>query len=223
VELEGPCRIPEEREYVVEVVSREANPPPEREDPTRQQFALRTLRSYDLDGDGAMDALVPSLAPGACPHEVDYAVYVMRGECGHHVGRITGQPSLTEERHGGFFDLRATRRWAAITDPLSAPGPENVATLHEVTVPWSVRDGRYVPGQPDVSAGICHHCAMSECRTLSGPPPPREQSCHPLPREGDTCEGHGYCVISWGSPGGWSSALWCRGGRWEIENERNEP
>jgi hypothetical protein len=48
--------------------------------------------------------------------------------------------------------------------------------------------------------------------------------CDPMPREGESCsEGDGFCVISWGSPGGYSSALWCRDGRWIIENESNLP
>jgi hypothetical protein len=46
--------------------------------------------------------------------------------------------------------------------------------------------------------------------------------CQPMPREHTACaEGEGYCVVTWGSRGGWSSAFWCRGGRWELENEMN--
>jgi hypothetical protein len=46
--------------------------------------------------------------------------------------------------------------------------------------------------------------------------------CEPTPREHSPCsDGEGYCLLSWGQPGGWSSALWCRGGRWTHENERN--
>lgn len=48
--------------------------------------------------------------------------------------------------------------------------------------------------------------------------------CEPMPKEGEDCaEGDGYCVISWGSPGGHSTALWCRDGRWQVEHERNLP
>ncbi|HEY4175725.1 MAG TPA: hypothetical protein VGM90_02775 [Kofleriaceae bacterium] len=47
-------------------------------------------------------------------------------------------------------------------------------------------------------------------------------TCAPEPREGQPCaRGESYCVLSWGSPGGASSALWCRGGRWILEEERN--
>jgi hypothetical protein len=47
--------------------------------------------------------------------------------------------------------------------------------------------------------------------------------CDPLPRVGEACDGarDSYCVVDWGEPGGWSTALWCRKGKWEIENEVN--
>ena len=48
--------------------------------------------------------------------------------------------------------------------------------------------------------------------------------CEPEPRAGQACvAGDGFCVQSWGEPGGHSTALWCRGGRWEIEEEVNLP
>ena len=58
----------------------------------------------------------------------------------------------------------------------------------------------------------------------SSPPAAPDDPCEPTPKEGDPCaEGDGYCVLSWGSPGGYSAALWCRDGRWARENERNVP
>lgn len=48
--------------------------------------------------------------------------------------------------------------------------------------------------------------------------------CDPLPKEGTPCTPPDtYCVESWGQPGGYSSALWCRGGRWTREEEHNLP
>jgi hypothetical protein len=48
--------------------------------------------------------------------------------------------------------------------------------------------------------------------------------CEPMPREGTPCRaGDGWCVISWGTPGGRSSALWCRDRRWVLEEEANLP
>lgn len=48
------------------------------------------------------------------------------------------------------------------------------------------------------------------------------RGCSPLPRAGAPCSGEPrWCVVSWGAPGGHSTALWCRDGRWTIEEERN--
>lgn len=59
------------------------------------------------------------------------------------------------------------------------------------------------------------------------PPPHRRADdgrCDPTPKAGAPCRaGDGYCVLSWGEPGGYSEALWCREGRWQLEQERNLP
>lgn len=59
------------------------------------------------------------------------------------------------------------------------------------------------------------------------PPPHRRADdgrCEPMPKRGEPCRaGDGFCVLSWGEPGGYSEALWCRGGRWQLEQERNLP
>ncbi len=57
-----------------------------------------------------------------------------------------------------------------------------------------------------------------------GARPRRSDLCDPLPREQTPCtQEHAACVITHGKPGGRSSALWCRGGQWVIEDERNLP
>ncbi|HVH99900.1 MAG TPA: hypothetical protein VM869_14370 [Enhygromyxa sp.] len=59
-------------------------------------------------------------------------------------------------------------------------------------------------------------------------PEPREpviedDLCDPLPKVGDPCPAHAsYCVVDWGEPCGASTALWCRNGVWEREQEANE-
>mgnify|MGYP004351442065 CR=1 FL=1 len=83
--------------------------------------------------------------------------------------------------------------------------------------------------------GLLLVLATLSCRATTSPtptddaqaavtsPPPRDL-CDPLPAVGDPCPADaGYCVESWGEPGGHSSALWCRDGRWERELEANEP
>jgi len=47
-------------------------------------------------------------------------------------------------------------------------------------------------------------------------------TCDPVPHAGDPCgKRDSFCVLSWGEPGGFSSALWCRDGKWQIEEEVN--
>ena len=46
--------------------------------------------------------------------------------------------------------------------------------------------------------------------------------CTPQPQAGEACSpSDSWCVVSWGSPGGSSSALWCRDGKWVMEEEQN--
>lgn len=57
-------------------------------------FPYGTRWDVDVDRDGAPDALVPRPAGRrpelTCPDEVEWDVYVSRGACGHHVGRLRG-------------------------------------------------------------------------------------------------------------------------------------
>jgi hypothetical protein len=165
--LSSPCVEVPRREYLVEVVGREANPRPDHEEatPVMHQFASVPL---ELDGDGVLDRAVPSLVPGDCPHQVVYTLYVLRGACGHEVGSVVGFPEVAGS-DPGMRPLRSTRSWAVITDPARAPGPTNVATHHEVVATWSASDGRYVEGPSETRSGICHHCAISRCRITAGP------------------------------------------------------
>jgi hypothetical protein len=55
----------------------------------------------------------------------------------------------------------------------------------------------------------------------AGTPRPKKDRCTPLPRAGTPCTGSGWCVVDWGTPGGHSTALWCRNGTWVREEERN--
>lgn len=72
-------------------------------------FAPR--REMDLDGDGTLDVLVPlpgaRSPPDACPEDVRWAIYVVRGACGHLVGEIEGDPRQGSIMSRGLFDITA--------------------------------------------------------------------------------------------------------------------
>lgn len=170
IAMRSPCvplptpvvRVHEER--------REANPPPEREDPTEHTRWFRTRRSFDVDDDGVLDAIVPEVEPRDCPHEVEYSIYVMRGTCAHLVGRTLGLPHIAgPPRAGRLRDLRTHRRWGEITDRTRPMGPHNVATLHEVTTPYTAPRGTYRAGASSEHTGVCHHCSMPSCRIVPTP------------------------------------------------------
>ncbi|MCB9592994.1 MAG: hypothetical protein H6719_09705 [Sandaracinaceae bacterium] len=104
--LPGPCVAVPEEPFEILVTWMHGPTGPE-----RVLYSLESLRDRDLDGDGVPDVLVPQ--PRArrpetgCPTEVAWDLYVMRGACGHHLGRIEG--ALHEEVEGsasnGLDDL----------------------------------------------------------------------------------------------------------------------
>lgn len=96
-------------------------------------------------------------------------------------------------------------------------------------------------GQPAASSGAPAEAAGEAAASIGGieageapaapngeEPPAHQRSddgrCEPMPKKGAPCRaGDGFCVLSWGEPGGHSEALWCREGRWQLEQERNLP
>ncbi len=63
---------------------------------------------------------------------------------------------------------------------------------------------------------------LDPAKSSTPPNVSRDGKCDPIPKEGSACrQSDGYCILSWGQPGGWSSALWCTDGRWRIEEEKN--
>lgn len=82
------------------------------------------------------------------------------------------------------------------------------------------------PGEPGAVSGEREPQAVAAPNGKEPPPQPRAEDgrCEPMPKKGEPCRaGDGYCVLSWGEPGGYSEALWCRDGRWQLEQERNLP
>ena len=64
--------------------------PPRHHSPRRRSIPwdYRTTYEFDLDGDGVLDAMVPIARKAHCPRDVKRDIYIMRGNCGHWVGRF---------------------------------------------------------------------------------------------------------------------------------------
>ncbi|NOU26805.1 MAG: hypothetical protein HOO96_02770 [Polyangiaceae bacterium] len=74
------------------------------------------------------------------------------------------------------------------------------------------------PSRPAPSASTAPTATVAPMQRTS------DGHCTPEPRPGTPCTaGESWCVLDWGKPGGHSSALWCRGGVWHIEEEVNLP
>jgi hypothetical protein len=131
----------------------------------RLGYVVGAWDAVDLDGDGVLDRFVPRPKGGRCPWEVTFDVYVMRGECGHLVGSVTGD--FAQESHvAGFVrGLRAiTTRSEWATHGSKRPLPE-----HHSRTRRYVFDGKQLRERSDdTRTGVCHHCGVASCRELPG-------------------------------------------------------
>jgi hypothetical protein len=168
----GPCVPVPASAFEVRVSRREAHPPPDREAGYERDVVLRTRGVMDLDGDGNVDQAVPVLGNQPCPESASYDLYVMRGSCGHLVGRVAGLPAGTADGHreNGLRTLEVARRWTAITNPRRPTGPENVATLFEATHRYTYDGASYQGSVAHERSGVCHHCALAHCVLIGTPP-----------------------------------------------------
>jgi hypothetical protein len=119
-----------------------------------------TELGHDFDGDGELDVLVPTTDRASCPHEVQWTVYLSRGECAHAVGTV-GPGELvawTEWKGTGPRALEFSSETAALGD--GGVVKTAVATRHE----FDGRKYRRVKRTP--SKGVCHHCAWETCKPI---------------------------------------------------------
>lgn len=103
------------------------------------------------------------------------------------------------------------RRWSStLAFGLACASSDGSANAPAGQVPVSPPRGEPTTPAPDPSI-----TAPAIERTDAG-------VCTPMPKQGDPCRpGDAWCVESWGEPGGHSSALWCRDGTWQREQEVN--
>ncbi|MBL9100474.1 MAG: hypothetical protein JNL82_05940 [Myxococcales bacterium] len=117
----------------------------------------------DFDGDGELDAIVPTNGRAACPEDVTWTVYLARGACMHAVGTV------------GPGELAT---WDLVSD---RPGPRPIVMEHDrtelgdggvistkvrTTYTFDAASSRYVRQKREESRGVCHHCPWGACKAL---------------------------------------------------------
>ena len=157
------CVLVPEKQYVVNVSSTGIDQHG-REHTGKITHGVETMFFWDLDGDGQLDALAPvSGAANQCPWEVEYEVYLMRGVCGHDMGRVgPGYLAVPESGMGlpmtGLLPLTFTSEWSAL-------GQAGIPVHSTRTTSFVFSATRYRKTADKTTEGVCHHCARSTtCR-----------------------------------------------------------
>ncbi len=184
-DLPGRCVPPPARERRVKVDSSGIDQSGEHHRSSRD-WHLSTYPTFDLDGDGVQDVLVPATKAGACPWDIPMDVYIMRGACGHRVGTVVGRlrgETATAPFVRGLREIRTRAEWAdfdmapsGADDPPPAGGDSDSDSddakrrRHSFIPSHHTRERLYrfdgktlrVISDHD-SVGTCHHCATSSC------------------------------------------------------------
>jgi hypothetical protein len=128
-------------------------------------WGFKTVRLVDVDGDGLDDAFVPVAKKNACPEEVSWRVYAVRGTCGHDLG-VVGPGSLDHAASIATpLDASGFRPLVLVAESSKhgkkSPVPEHTTTTRS----FAVRRGAYAQTNITQRSGICHHCATWTCNS----------------------------------------------------------
>jgi hypothetical protein len=126
-------------------------------------WRLSTSRWLDVDGDGILDAFVPHYAKHQCPEVGSWDVYVVRGDCGHYVGRVgPGMPAI--DASDAPLDASGLRP-IAVESETSKLGDQGtpVDTTTRTTFTYRKKKHRYKKKAVKQSGGDCPHCATWYC------------------------------------------------------------
>ena len=131
---------------------------------TRRQ-RVGTMRMHDVDGDGILDAFVPvPPSKDACPEEMMWRVYAMRGACGHDVGVIG--PGWAP-RNADEVPLDASGfRPLTVSSESTKNGKRAIPDMTTLTRTYAVIKGRYAKTSESSRTGVCHHCARWYCSAV---------------------------------------------------------
>jgi hypothetical protein len=125
-------------------------------------WELETARDHDVDGDGIADAFVPvAKTKDACPEEVSYRVFVVRGACGHDLG-VIGPGSFEADAGTSAIDASGFRPFTMSAET-TKQGKHHIPELTRTVRRFAVKRGKYAQLDRKATTGKCHHCATWSC------------------------------------------------------------
>ncbi len=159
-----PCVTPPERAHRIHVSSAGIDTFGDR----RHGSSNRTYETHvgvDVDGDARGDTFVPvpDVDEHTCPWDLGWEIYVMRGECGHLVGRIDGRPIDETDVApfvGGVRRIETVAHWGTS----EGVGPEPTQRTRVRT--YAMRDGTLHAVGDEQNQAPCAHCSITSCRVL---------------------------------------------------------
>ncbi len=140
------------------------------------------IEPIDLDGDGELDRFVPRKNAGKCPRDLIYDVYLMRGECGHLIGSLSGE--LRDDSHisklsHGVRTLYTEERWGTYKRGSKLGGEEHDRVFQPRLSHHRVRQYRFDGTKLRMSSDKdkvepCRMCSVASCADapLVAPPQP---------------------------------------------------
>ena len=159
--LPGKCvAIPDEK-HPVYVDSMGTNDSGESFD-NRSLFDYKTDRIHDVDGDGIPDAFVPiAKTKNACPEEISFRVFVVRGACGHDLG-VLGPGAFQFDAGTTAIDASGFRPFTMVAQA-SKRGKSGLPEMTTTTRRFAFKRGKYAQLDAKKRGGVCHHCAVWHC------------------------------------------------------------
>ena len=162
IALPGGCvPIPTQAWRFDRVMTQASPPDPSYPFQINDAVSMSPQRSLDVDGDGELDVLVPEPAPGDCNHDVHFAIYVVRGECGHRAGVVVGQidaARLDGARPAGALPDLTTRVESGYQDD-----PRTIAQHRTIRRTYRFDGAEYREISRDERYAMCHHCGDVRC------------------------------------------------------------
>jgi hypothetical protein len=123
---------------------------------------FKTDRLHDVDGDGIPDAFVPvAKTRNACPEEVSFRVFIVRGACGHDLG-VIGPGTFGFDAATTAIDTSGFRPFT-LEAQTSKLGKQGIPDMTTTTRRFAVKRGKYVLAETKSRTGQCHHCATWRC------------------------------------------------------------